>query len=234
MQAYDIIVLLLLIVATVWGARRGLAKQLATIASLVLGYIVAVNFREPVAAMIEVPHPWNLFAAMLGLFMATSLVIWIAFRFVDGTIEKAGLDGFDAQMGGLFGLLKGFVLAMALTMFAVVMLGDMPREQILGSFSGYNICRAISAARQIVPTEWQQTIQPYLETVEQHQQMVAQPPVEEFPDPFEVDSPSDSVSYEDDTLFGVLPQEQTQTEFAWPTQRNSQATLQEPQFDRRR
>ena len=231
MQAYDIIVLLLLIVATVWGARRGLAKQIATIASLVVGYIVAVNFREPVAAMIEVQHPWNLFAAMLGLFMATSLAIWIAFRFVNVTIEKAGLDGFDAQMGGLFGLLKGFVLAMAMTMFAVAMLGDMPRQQILGSFSGYNICRVISAGRQVVPAEWQQLVQPYLEAVDQHQQLVIQPPTDDVPDPFEVDSPSDSISYQEDALFGTFPQEQTQS--AWPTQPRSQATLQEPLFDRR-
>jgi len=141
MQIYDIVVLVLLVIATAWGARRGFAKQLATLASLIVGYIVAVNFRTPVSQMIEAPEPWNLFAAMLMLFMGTSLLIWIAFQFINRTIEKTGLEAFDAQMGGLFGLAKGFLISMAITMFAVVMLGDAPRTAVL---NGRNRCRAWS------------------------------------------------------------------------------------------
>jgi membrane protein required for colicin V production len=190
MQAYDFITLFILVVAAIWGARRGFAKQLATILSLALGYFVAVNFREPVSRMIEAPHPWNLFAAMLGLFMATSLLVWIGFRFVKGSLEDSGLKGFDTQLGALFGLGKGLLLSMAITMFAVVMLGDAQRHTVLESFSGYNICRLINSAHAIVPTEWQQAMQPYLEVIDEHQQHLAgdiptsepyQPPVGGLP-----------------------------------------------------
>jgi|GEM_PF-6198697 len=173
MQAYDIVILVLLVITTIWGAKRGFAKQLATILSLVLGYFVAVTFREPVSQMIDAPHPWNRFAAMLGLFMVTSLVVWIGFRFVKGSIEDSGLKGFDAQMGGLLGLAKGVLLAMALTMFAAVMLGDSLRHSVLESFSGYNICRMLNKAHAIVPTEWQMAMGPYLEVIEEHQQHLA-------------------------------------------------------------
>lgn len=173
MQAYDIVILVLLVITTLWGAKRGFAKQLATILSMALGYFVAVNFREPVARMIDAPEPWNLFAAMLGLFMVTSLVVWIGFRFVKGSIEDSGLKGFDAQMGGLLGLAKGVLLAMALTMFAVVMLGDSLRHSVLESFSGYNICRMLNKAHAVVPTEWQTAMEPYLEVIEEHKQHIA-------------------------------------------------------------
>ena len=150
-----------------------------------LGYFVAVNFRQPVAEMIEAPHPWNLFAAMLGLFMVTSLAVWIGFRFVKGSIEDSGLKGFDAQLGGLFGLGKGILLSMVLTMFAVVMLGNSRRHAVLESFSGYNICRLLNQAHAIVPTEWQKAMEPYLEVIDEHQQHLAGsvPPNEPYQPP---------------------------------------------------
>lgn len=174
MQAYDFVILFILAVATIWGARRGFAKQLATILSLVLGYFVAVSFREPVSQMIDAPDPWNKFAAMLGLFMVTSLTVWIGFRFVKGEIEESGLKGFDTQIGALFGLGKGLILSMLLTMFAAVMLGEAQRHNVLESFSGYNICRLLNRAQAIVPSEWSRVMQPYLEVIEEHQQHLAE------------------------------------------------------------
>lgn len=173
MQAYDFVILFILVVATIWGARRGFAKQLATILSMVLGYFVAVWFREPVSQMIQAPDPWNKFAAMLGLFMVTSLVVWIGFRFVKGEIEESGLKGFDTQIGALFGLGKGIILSMLLTMFTAVMLGDAQRHNVLESFSGYNICRLLNRAQAIVPSEWSRVMQPYLDVIEEHQQHLA-------------------------------------------------------------
>ena len=173
MQAYDFVILFILVVATIWGARRGFAKQLATILSMVLGYFVAVWFREPVSQMIQAPDPWNKFAAMLGLFMVTSLIVWIGFRFVKGEIEESGLKGFDTQIGALFGLGKGIILSMLLTMFAAVMLGDAQRHNVLESFSGYNICRLLNRAQAIVPSEWSRVMQPYLDVIDEHHQHLA-------------------------------------------------------------
>lgn len=248
MQAYDFIVVALLIFAAIWGTRRGFAKQLASLLSIVLGYIVAVNFREPVSTHIDAPHPWNHFAAMLGLFMVTSLMVWIGFRFVNGTIERAGLGAFDSQMGGLFGLVKGVLIVMAITMFAVVLLGDGQREFVLGSYSGNKICRVIQRAHQLVPTEWQQVMEPYLQQVEEHTQLADQPAADSvdraidealFSDPFATDSPSDSnfaghgSAYEDpnfgasiETVPASVPDAQ------WPPAASPQARLRQPIFDR--
>jgi len=240
MQAYDMIVIALLVFATIWGARRGFAKQLATLLSLILGYVVAVNFREAVAPMIDAPHPWNHFAAMLGLFMATSLLVWIGFRFVNGTIEKSGLEAFDVQMGGLFGLAKGFLIAMLITMFSVVLLGDAQRNSVLGSFSGYNMCRLINRAHRFVPEEWQQAMGPYLQTVEEHPNFAQQndnsPFDNVFADPLEATSPSDSqfdpqLSQYEDPNFG-LTRSGTRASSEWVSPTAPQARLQEPVFDR--
>ena len=236
MQAYDFIVLALLVVMAVWGARRGLVKQLASLLSIVLGYIVAVNFRHEVAPLIEAPHPWNSFAAMLALFMGTSLLVWIAFRFVNGRIEKAGLTAFDTQMGGLFGAAKGLLLAGVLTMFAVVMLSDAQRHAVLDSYSGNKICRGIFYAQQFVPSEWQDTVRPYLETVQQaHEHTQGDSSLNSSDDPFALSSPSDSAPFSDALELGPSfdtfeQQLQNATEKNPP--QYPQATLQTPIFDR--
>lgn len=246
MQTYDFIILALLIVAAMWGARRGFVKQLASLLSIVLGYAVAVNFRGAVAPMIDAPHPWDSFAAMLGLFLVTSLAIWIGFRFVNGTIERAGLTAFDAQIGGLFGVAKGFLIATALTMFAVVMLGDTPRNVVLRSYSGRKICHLIQQSRRFVPTEWQETMRPYLETVEQHAELANQAkPLEQidqaiFADPFGTASPSDASSIVDrhtryeDPNFGTPSSTEASNagNNRWNRSPVPQARLQAPIFDR--
>lgn len=237
MQTYDIIVLFILVLTTVRGAKRGFAQQLASIGSLVLGYIVVINFREPVAQLIEAPHPWNRFAAMLGLFMVTALGVWIVFQMISGKMEKAGLKNFDAQMGGLLGLVRGFVVVMAVTMFSVVLLGDAQRTAVLTSFSGYNACRLLQRTHSIVPSEWQEVIQPYMETLEQHQQIVDQLPQDQVPDPLEFSSPSDAPSPYDDPFFGNananMPSASSDTFRPGDTWRQQpRANLQEPVFVR--
>lgn len=242
MQTYDYLVVALLIATVLWGARRGFVKQLASLLSIVLGYIAAVSFREDVASLIQAPHPWNNFAAMLGLFIGASLLVWIAFRFVNGSIEKAGLTSFDTQIGALFGALKGGLLAILMTMFAVVMLGESSRDAVLGSTSGRKICQFIHRAQQLVPHEWQTAMRPYLEQVPVVPDAVASSPtIEEalFDDPFAAASPNDRPAFTDELELGSdslgVPSFDELRNAPSPQQQPSnypQATLRPPVFDR--
>ena len=74
MQAYDVFMITVLMAAIAWGAWKGLAWQIASIASIGLSYFVAVNFRGPVAKLFHYDPPeWNNFLAMLVLYLGTSL-----------------------------------------------------------------------------------------------------------------------------------------------------------------
>ena len=53
MQIYDIIMILVLVGATIFGAYKGLAWQIASLSAIVLSYVVACRFREPVSEMID-------------------------------------------------------------------------------------------------------------------------------------------------------------------------------------
>ena len=88
MESYDIIMLVVLVGATVFGAWKGLAWQVASLASIFVSYSVALEFRDEVSQHITADPPWNVFCAMLILYLGTSLAIWIAFRLVHNFIDR--------------------------------------------------------------------------------------------------------------------------------------------------
>ena len=82
MQPYDIIMLIVLAIATFMGFRKGIVWQVASILAIFASYFVAVRYRDVVASRINAEPPWNTALAMLVVYVGTSLAIWILFRFV--------------------------------------------------------------------------------------------------------------------------------------------------------
>ena len=166
MQAYDILMLVILVGAVVWGAWKGLAWQLASIASMVLSYFVAFTFRQPLSQLINASPPWNIFVSMLILFLGTSLVVWIGFNLISELIEKVKLKEFDRQVGALFGLAKGVLLCVLITLFAVTLLSEPQRQAICNSRSGYYIAILLDKANAVIPGEVHQVLDPYIDRLE--------------------------------------------------------------------
>ena len=117
--------------------------------------------------MISNHAPWNKFVAMLAIYIGTSFVIWTLFRLVSGLIDRVKLDGFDHQMGALFGFAKGVLLAIAITFFAVTILPQNQKDMIIASRTGEYIVRLLDKTHAIVPPEIHEVIHPYVERIEQ-------------------------------------------------------------------
>jgi membrane protein required for colicin V production len=166
MQAYDILMLVVLGLAIVWGAWKGLAWQIASIASIGLSYVVALNFRQPLARIINASPPWNIFLAMLILFLGTGLIVWIGFNLVSELIERVKLKEFDRQLGALFGAAKGVLLCVLVTLFSVALLGDAQRQAICNSKSGYYIAVLLDRADMVIPRELHEVLAPYLDRLD--------------------------------------------------------------------
>ncbi len=167
MQTYDILMLLVLLAATLFGFWKGMAWQIASLASLILSYFAALRFADRLAPMISNHAPWNKFVAMLAIYIATSFVIWTIFRLVSGMIDRVKLDGFDHQMGALIGLAKGVLLCIAITFFAVTILPQAQKDTIVASQTGHYIVRFLDKTHSVVPPEIHDVIHPYVERIEQ-------------------------------------------------------------------
>lgn len=166
MQTYDLIMLAVLLVATVLGFIKGMARQVASLASLVASYFVALHGSPILAPYIGQPEPLNRFIAMLLIYLLTSLVIWLVCRRVLQFIERMQLKEFDRQIGGLLGAAKGMLLCLAMTFFAVT-LSAQGRETVLASRSGQYIMKLMTQADAVMPKELDTVLKPYVRELEQ-------------------------------------------------------------------
>ena len=138
-----------------------MAWQLASLGSLVLSYFLALRFSAQLSPMFGSTAPWNRFVAMLVIYLVTSVVVWLAFRLVAGFLDQIRLRDFDHQVGGLFGLVKGILLCLVITFFALGLSADL-REHIIASKSGHCIALFLDKAEMVMPPEIHQVIDPQL------------------------------------------------------------------------
>jgi len=160
---YDIAMLVIFFGAILFGYWKGLAWQIASLAALVVSYIVAVNFRDQLAAHLQVDEPWNKIGAMLILFLGTSFMIWAIYSSVSRSLKRNELKGFDRQAGALLGALKGGLLCMVVTMFAVSFLGEAVHEKIDHSKLGPYVEKGIWQVSDFVPDELARFVNPHIE-----------------------------------------------------------------------
>lgn len=165
METYDIVMLVVLGGATLFGLLKGFAWQVASLGSLILSYMTALRFADQVAPMLNADPRWNKYLAMLVIYAGTSLVVWLAFRVVAGAIDRIRLNEFDRQIGGLFGLLKGALLCTVITFFAVT-LSETTRAAVLRSKSGEYIARMLNEAKPVMPPELSQLLGPYIDKLD--------------------------------------------------------------------
>ena len=166
MQPYDIFMLIVLVGAAVFGAWKGVAWQLASIASVLLSAIVAMRFSGLLAPSLSAEEPWNQFLAMGILFAATSLGVWIAFRFVAKMIDRVKLKEFDRQMGALLGVAKGLLYCLVLTFFAVT-LSEGTRQRVLDSRSGYYAAVLVQKGTPLMPEKVRSALGKYIQKLDE-------------------------------------------------------------------
>jgi membrane protein required for colicin V production len=167
MGSYDVLMLLVVLFAAFLGWQKGMAWQIASIAAIVGSYFFAMQFRDQVAMYINLAAPMNTFAAMLVLYLGSSVIIWMIFRIVRRSIDQMKLRDFDRQMGALVGAAKGCLIACLITLFAVTLLPEQQMQVVIGSRSGNFIARFLNQAQAIMPTEVQHVLGPYLEKLDQ-------------------------------------------------------------------
>ncbi|HTN75191.1 MAG TPA: CvpA family protein [Pirellulaceae bacterium] len=167
MPSYDLIMLLIVVATTAWGLWKGFAWQLASLTSVFSSYGVAYSLRAPVAKMIDADPPWNMFAAMLIVYILMSLVSWIGFGLLATSISSLQLKDFDRQLGGMMGAAKGALLCVVVTFFAVTLTSPQQQEAICKSTSGYYIAVALKNSGGLIPPEMSAVVSPYLKTLEE-------------------------------------------------------------------
>lgn len=160
MSILDIGVIALLAVGAWQGARRGLAWQLAPIASLILGYVVAYPLSEKVAPGWG-DDPSARYWALLGCYFVVSLGVYMVARLLRESIEAMRMQEFDRHLGALFGVVKSALLCLVVMFFAVGM-SQQTREFVLGTTSGKTAGYVMHQIEPILPPSMHDFLEPYM------------------------------------------------------------------------
>ncbi|MEM9364468.1 MAG: CvpA family protein [Planctomycetota bacterium] len=171
MPVYDVAILILLLMATLMGAVRGFAWQLVSIGSILISVAFATNYRDAFSQNIDATPPWNRILALLILMLGAWLAIWTFTRVLRGVIDRMRLREFDRQMGSVFGLAKGLMIAFLATVVAAAIPNEWLRQRVLESRSGAITARVFEHTRSLIPEELASQIQPVLQRVDAPPQM---------------------------------------------------------------
>ncbi|KJS72644.1 MAG: CvpA family protein [Serpentinimonas sp.] len=119
MAAVDIFLLLLLLASLLIGAWRGLVYEVLSLSAWVAAFFLAQWWAEEAAAWLPLaeldpPLPFALGFALV--FVATVFVGGLLAWLIKKGVEQVGLRPIDRTLGAAFGLLRGVVILLALTL----------------------------------------------------------------------------------------------------------------------
>lgn len=116
MTIFDYLVLFVLVCSVVISTLRGLVKEILSLLSWIVSFVVANAYGEDLAAMLPDMVPGNvtrLIVAFIALFIGVRLLMLLLTMAIDALVKASGLTLADRGLGGLFGLGRGLVLVLA-------------------------------------------------------------------------------------------------------------------------
>jgi membrane protein required for colicin V production len=176
-MTFDILVVITILLGAVFGAWKGLAWQVASILSLVAGFVVAIPLSGPLAPLFGSSAPLNRFVAVAVLYAVVSLGIYIIALCYRTAIQKWKLEQWDRHLGGVMGAVKGFLLCLTVTYFAVTLAASL-RDPILTTRTGKLMAHTMSAVHPIWPPGVHDILHPYVHRLDESPKPPPQNPTE--------------------------------------------------------
>jgi membrane protein required for colicin V production len=119
LTVFDYLVLFVLICSVVISTMRGLVKEVLSLLSWVVAFMVANAYGENLATMLPEALPGNttrLIVAFLALFIGVRLLMMLLTVAIDAVLKASGLSVADRGLGGLFGLGRGMLIVLAVVL----------------------------------------------------------------------------------------------------------------------
>ena len=163
---YDAVMAGVVVLGMIRGAWSGVTWQLASITSLVLGYVVA----HPVSARVAPYFPGDPVIArslaMISVYAGISAGVFLAAWCVRATIRRLKFEAFDRHLGMLLGGMEGALLGVVATFF-VVSLSPRLRDPIFSSPSGHIVGNVMNVLGPVLPVEARNALAPFIAEAKQ-------------------------------------------------------------------
>ena len=119
MTIFDYLVIFVLACSIIISTLRGLMKEILSLLSWVVSFVVANAYGEKLAVLLPDMFPGRttrLIVAFIALFIGARLLMMLLSMAVDALIKASGLTVADRGLGGLFGLGRGLVIVLAVVL----------------------------------------------------------------------------------------------------------------------
>ena len=150
LPAFDVFVILFLLYCIFMGGKRGMFLQITSIASLLAGWYVSSRYSAHFVSYFPLGDTLSGKASSVVTFFAVMIGITILGRVLSGMFIAGVLKEVNRQLGALFGLIKGVVVCLVITYFAVT-LSNATKNFVIGSQSGKMMVQILCEAQTIIP-----------------------------------------------------------------------------------
>ncbi|MDG3004788.1 CvpA family protein [Paludisphaera mucosa] len=160
MTYYDMAMAAVLIAGMIRGAWRGITWQLASIGSLVLGYLFSYQVSAAIAPMLPGTPEAARAMSMAGSYLVVSGAVFGLAWMVRNVIRKLRFDAYDRHLGMMLGGVEGAAVGILATML-VVSVAPGTRQPIFASPTGKVVNSLVSNVGPILPGEVRNALAPY-------------------------------------------------------------------------
>jgi membrane protein required for colicin V production len=116
---FDYALLFLLVCSVVISTLRGLVKEVFSLAGWIASFVLANAYGEDMARMLPDSVPGasaKLIVGFVVVFLAAMLASKLLAAMMEAIVKASGLTVADRGLGGLFGLGRGLVIALAVVL----------------------------------------------------------------------------------------------------------------------
>jgi membrane protein required for colicin V production len=160
MTIYDALMLGIVVLGVIWGAWRGLISQVASLSSLILGYVIAEPASVHLAPYIPAEPIVARVSAMLIVYVMATIGIFFIAGLIRALIKTLRLGAVDRQLGMMLGAIEGAVIGLVCTLFVVSLAPD-SREPIFASPTGRIVGRLMDSVGPALPDEARDVLSPF-------------------------------------------------------------------------
>jgi membrane protein required for colicin V production len=115
----DYIFVGVLALSIAWGVWRGLVREVISLAGWIAAFLVANLLAEPLANALPISNPdLRMIVAFVAIFVVTLTLATLAAIALSKALKSSGLRGLDRTLGGLFGVARGVLIAVAFALVA--------------------------------------------------------------------------------------------------------------------
>jgi len=156
MNGFDLALIAVVTLSTLFAFARGVVRELIALATWIVGFVVAIEYAEPVAGLFSRLHvtPAAKHVLAFALVLIAVLIVGALIASVlSGTVRAIGLGFVDRLLGAVFGLARGIIVVVAFALIAGVT--TLPRHDWWqNGIFGWPLAEVAMALRPYLPRAW--------------------------------------------------------------------------------